>query len=101
MYLSIRRAIKYNVVIIGAYQFCQLRTYVQIFSNILLSRLTQYAEEIIGDPQCEFRRNRSTTDRIFSIRQILEKKMGTQRSSASALYRLQESLGFSWEGSLV
>jgi hypothetical protein len=39
-----------------------------------LSRLTPYAEEIIGDHQCGFGCNRSTTDRIFSIRQILEKK---------------------------
>jgi hypothetical protein len=36
--------------------------------------LTQYAEEIIGDHQCGFRRNMSTTDQIFCIRQILEKK---------------------------
>jgi hypothetical protein len=39
-----------------------------------LSRLTPYAEEIIGNHQCGFRRNRSTTDHIFCIRQILEKK---------------------------
>jgi hypothetical protein len=31
-------------------------------------------DEIIGDHQCGFRRNRSTTDQIFYIRQILEKK---------------------------
>jgi hypothetical protein len=31
--------------------------------------------EIIGDHQCGFRRNRSTTDQIFHIRQILEKKL--------------------------
>jgi len=30
--------------------------------------------EIIGDHQCGFRRNRSTIDHIFCIRQILEKK---------------------------
>jgi hypothetical protein len=30
--------------------------------------------EIIGDHQCGFRRNRSTTDQIFYIWQILEKK---------------------------
>jgi hypothetical protein len=30
--------------------------------------------EIIGDHQRGFRRNRSTTDQIFYIRQILEKK---------------------------
>jgi len=46
----------------------------KILSSILLSRLTPYAEEIIGDHQCGFRRNRSTTDHIFCIRQILEKK---------------------------
>jgi len=33
-----------------------------------------YAKEIIGDHQCGFRRNRSTIDHTFCIRQILEKK---------------------------
>jgi len=46
----------------------------KILSNILPSRLIPYAEEVIGDHQCGFRRNRSTTDHIFCIRQILEKK---------------------------
>ena len=46
----------------------------KILSSILLSKLIPYAKEIIGDHQCGFRRNRSTTDRIFCIRQILEKK---------------------------
>jgi len=46
----------------------------KILSNILLSRLIPYAEEVIGDHQCGFRRNMSTTDHIFYIRQILEKK---------------------------
>jgi hypothetical protein len=46
----------------------------KILSNILLSRLSPYIDEIIGDHQCGFRRNRSTTDQIFCIRQILEKK---------------------------
>ena len=35
-----------------------LPTTYKILSNILLSRLTPYAEEIIGDHQCGFRRNR-------------------------------------------
>jgi len=45
-----------------------------MLSNILLSRLPPYAEEITGDHQCGFRRSRSTTDHIFCIRQIVEKK---------------------------
>ena len=48
-----------------------LPTTYKVLSNILLSRLTPYAEEVIGDHQCAFRRNRSTTDHIFCIRQIL------------------------------
>jgi hypothetical protein len=51
-----------------------LPTTYKILFNILLSRLIPYAEEITGDHQCGFQRNRSTTDHIFCIRQILEKK---------------------------
>ena len=51
-----------------------LPTTYKILSNILLSRLIPYAEEVTGDHQCGFRCNRSTTDHIFCIRQILEKK---------------------------
>jgi len=51
-----------------------LPTMYKILSNILLSRLTPHAEEIIGDDECGFRRNRSATDHIFCIRQILEIK---------------------------
>jgi hypothetical protein len=69
LYLFIRRKIKQIAVIIEAYHL--------ILSNILLSRLTPYAEEIIGDNQCGFRHNRSTTDHIFCVHQILE-KMGIQ-----------------------
>jgi len=51
-----------------------LPTTYKILSNILLSRLIPYAEEVIGDHQDGFRCNRPTTDHIFCIRQILEKK---------------------------
>ena len=51
-----------------------LPTTYKILSNILLSNLTPYADEITGDHQCGFRRNRSITDHIFCIRQILGEK---------------------------
>jgi hypothetical protein len=51
-----------------------LSTSYKIVSNILLSRLSLYVDEIIGDYQCGFRRNRSSTDQVFCICQILEKK---------------------------
>jgi hypothetical protein len=50
-----------------------LSTAYKILPNILLAKLTPYVNEIIGDHQCGFRRNRSTMDQIFYIRQILEK----------------------------
>jgi hypothetical protein len=40
----------------------------------ILSRLSPYTDEIIGDHHCGFQHNRSPTDRIFCIRHILEKK---------------------------
>ena len=43
---------KTDVVIRGAYHFCQLRT--KFYPHILLSRLTPYAQEIIGDHQGGF-----------------------------------------------
>jgi len=51
-----------------------LPTTYKILSNILLSRLIPHAKEIIGDHQCGFRRNMSTIDHIFYIRQMPEKK---------------------------
>jgi len=39
-------------------------------SNVLLSRLTPYAEKTIRDHQCRFRPNRSITDHIFYFRQL-------------------------------
>jgi hypothetical protein len=72
LYQLIRRVIKQAVVIIDVYHFYQLRT--TFLSIIMLSRLIPYAEEVIGDHQCGFRRNRSATDNIFCIRQIIEKK---------------------------
>jgi hypothetical protein len=51
-----------------------LSTSYKMLSHILLARPNPYADEITGDHHCGFRRNRSTTDHIFYIRQILEKK---------------------------
>jgi hypothetical protein len=51
-----------------------LSTSYKSFSNILLSRLGPHIDKIIVYHQCGFRCNRSTTDQIFCIRRILEKK---------------------------
>jgi hypothetical protein len=60
-----------------------LSTSYKILSNILLSRLSPYIDDIIGDHQCRFRRNRSSTDQIFWIRQILEKNGSKMRQYIS------------------
>jgi hypothetical protein len=51
-----------------------LSTTYKILSNILLSRLTPYAGEIIGDHKCGFQYKRSNTYHMFCTCQILEKK---------------------------
>jgi len=66
----------------------------KILSSILLSRLTPYAEEIIGDHQYEFRRNRSATDHIFCIVKYL-REVAVHWDSLPSICRLQESLWFS------
>jgi len=71
LYLFIRRAIKQIVVIIEAYQFCQLHT-----------KFFQYPAEKVNSicrgnylgSSMWIRRKGSTTDILFCIRQILEKK---------------------------
>ena len=45
----------------------------KIFSNILFARISLFAEKIIGNYRCVFRKNRSKINRIFTLRQILEK----------------------------
>jgi hypothetical protein len=62
-----------------------LPTTYKILSNILLSRLIPYAKEIIGDHKCGFRRNRSTIDHIYCIRQILKKNGNTVKKFISSL----------------
>jgi hypothetical protein len=47
-----------------------LSTSYKILSNILLSRLGPYIDQIIWGHQCGFRRNRSTADQIFLVSDI-------------------------------
>jgi hypothetical protein len=62
--------IKLTVVIIEAYHCYKLhiKCYKTFFS------LSRYSNEIIGDHQCGFQRNRPTTDQVLCICQVLEKK---------------------------
>jgi hypothetical protein len=51
-----------------------LSTSYKMLSNVLLATLTSYADEIIGSHQCGFEHDRSVTDQIFYVWQIMEKK---------------------------
>ena len=45
----------------------------KVFAKVALKRLQQLGETVYPESQCGFRPNRSTTDMIFSVRQIQEK----------------------------
>jgi hypothetical protein len=70
LYQFAKRVTKPTVIIIVGHHRYQLQT-----KFYQISRLGQYINEIIGNHQCEFRRNRSTAEQIVCIRQILEKKL--------------------------
>jgi hypothetical protein len=55
-----------------------LPTTYKLLSIILLSSLLPYAEEIVGDRECGIGSNRSATDHILCIHQILERKKRTE-----------------------
>jgi len=76
LYLSIRRVIKQTAIIIGAYHFCQLRTNCIQHPAVKVDSLS---EEIIGDHQCGFQRNRPATDRILRVRHEKEKNWNTMK----------------------
>jgi sorting nexin-29 len=44
----------------------------KVFSNVLNKRLKKITENVLGEYQCGFRKNRSTSDQIFVIRQTME-----------------------------
>jgi hypothetical protein len=50
-----------------------LCTIYKVLSEVLFNRLAFCAERVVGDYQCGFRQERSTTEQIFNVRQILEK----------------------------
>ena len=60
-----------DCIIIEAYQFAN---YVQNFIQYPAVKVNSICRVIFGDHQCGIHHNRSTTDHIFCILQILEKK---------------------------
>jgi len=63
-----------NVVIIGVKRIALLDTTYKILAYCILDKVRLIAETLLGDYQGGFKSNISTTDQIFIIRQILQKK---------------------------
>jgi hypothetical protein len=90
---------KLTIIIVMGYHYYHLRT-TKMLSNIVLQRLSPFIAEIIEDHQSGFQHNRSTTDQIFCIRQILDRETRVQWGSTLAIHRLQRILWFS-SGNIV
>jgi sorting nexin-29 len=45
----------------------------KVFSNVLNTRLKKITENLLGEYQCGFRKNKSTSNQIFITRQMMEK----------------------------
>ena len=86
-----------------------LNTAYKVFARVLFDRLNPLAENVIGDYQGGFRRDRSTTDQIFNLRLILQKgrefqvwtyhlfidfKQAYDRTKRRELYVAMKELGF-------
>jgi len=63
----------------GLYGSWLLPATYKILANILLSRLTPYAQEFLGGHQCEVRRNSSTTDMYSVFIKYLRKNGNTMK----------------------
>ena len=51
----------------------QLNVTYKMLSIIILERLPDFSEEILGECQCSFRPRTRTTDQMFVVKHILEK----------------------------
>jgi hypothetical protein len=70
LYQFTRRAIRLTVVVIEVHHCYQLHNFIQCPSLEDMST----EDEIAGDHHCGFQRTTSTTDQVFCIYGILEKK---------------------------
>jgi sorting nexin-29 len=46
----------------------------RLFANIIKNRLNDYLEDEMVEEQCGFRKGRSSSDAIFTVQQIIEKR---------------------------
>jgi sorting nexin-29 len=64
----------------------RLNAIYKVFTTILAKYIELFAENILSVCRCGFRQGRSTTDRIFTTRQVLE-KCYEQNINTHQLYR--------------
>jgi hypothetical protein len=72
----------------------------KLLARILLSRLLAIAEDVYPESQCGFRSGRSTTDMIFTVRQLQEKSREQRVPLYMAFVDLTKAFDFVDRGSL-
>ena len=68
-----------------------------ILQKILLKRLQTIADVMLLESQCRFQRSCSTTDRIFTLRQLQEKQLNNNKASSWSSLTCQKVLT-QWTG---
>ena len=72
-------------------QFNVYMTLIKNNVNVLLCRLRERVEPELGEEQLGFRKGRGTTDGMFSLRQLVEKRLEMQGHMALAFVDLEKA----------
>uniref|UniRef100_UPI003EB93A31 RNA-directed DNA polymerase n=1 Tax=Klebsiella pneumoniae TaxID=573 RepID=UPI003EB93A31 len=63
----------------------------KVYGRVLIRRVREGTEGVIGDEQCGFRRGRGCTDQIFAVRQVCEKYLAKGKEVFWAFMDLEKA----------
>jgi hypothetical protein len=65
----------------------------KLYGRVLLNKISDVTESVIGEEQCSFRRGRGCVDQVFAVRQLCEKVIEKNKEVYTyCIYGLRESV---------